>query len=51
MTEQEAKRYIHETYFNTKLYPEAVKQFREFEGDWEELVRKLNKLEVNDDTI
>ena len=45
MTKQEAKRYIHETYSNTELYPEAVKQFREFEGDWEELVRKLNKLE------
>jgi hypothetical protein len=45
MTKQEAKRYIHETYSNTELYPEAVKQFRECEGDWEELVRKLNKLE------
>jgi uncharacterized protein Yka (UPF0111/DUF47 family) len=45
MTKQEAKRYIHETYSNTELYQEAVKQFREFEGDWEELVRKIKELE------
>jgi uncharacterized protein Yka (UPF0111/DUF47 family) len=45
MTKQEAKRYIHETYSNTELYPEAVKRFREFQGEWDELVRNIKELE------
>jgi len=45
MTKQEAKRYLHEKYQGKEIYPQVVEQFRQFEGDWEELVRKLNKLE------
>lgn len=46
MTKQEAKRYIHETYSNTELYPEAVKQFREFEGDWEGYRKRKEELDM-----
>jgi len=45
MNKQEVKRYIYETYSNTEFYPEAVKQFREFEGDWDELVSNIKQLE------